>query len=1513
MTRSELIARLGQILATTTGLRLEDLDPEASFLELGLSSIALVDTFRAIQASLGVRPSIRLVFEEYRTLGRLAGYIEELIAKRAQAVAEEHEAPALVDGATALPIPAALQHLWFLARYSDEASEAHQSAAGLRIEGHLDPARLAQAWALVRDRHGALRARALPERDALFIDPADGAAPIDHLRPPEAELRAAITQAATARLDLSRAAVRLSLIELGPRSYALILAAHALVADRPSLEQALSEVLTLLEDPRAELPAALSFAEILRRLEARAATPETAASLEHFRRRLSPLPPPLDLPTDRRRPMVKAYGGARLVRQVPKEVAAGVAEVARRVGAPSSVVVLGALAQLCRRLSGTRPVVIGVHGRLDELGAPGTAVIAPLSSALPVLIPLPPNAGVRQLLEGTRSALADALDHTGVPFARLVEAVEPGRDQSRSALFAVSFDAEGERPLPRASGLFVERLQLPSARCRTDLAWSWVEAASGPELVVDYSTELFERGTVLAWAKALVQALATLPSCLEASGLAWSLAAQDTAAERGGVPEAEPALALELIEPALLERGAEPAVMGSAETWSSAELWQRSGELAARLVRLGLRRGDRVGISLERTPAMVAAVLGVLRAGGAYVPLDPSYPAARLGMIAQDAGLFALVADHAAPWAPAPLLRLSALAAGEPPQALPRLAPRDAAYVLFTSGSTGRPKGVVIEHGNVAALLAWARQCYSREELAYVLASTSLSFDLSVFELLAPLSAGGVVILARDALELAEHPHRALVRFLNTVPSAAQELLRMEALPASLRVVALAGEPLRGALVSALWPRLPPTARLFNLYGPTECTVYATAAELVRGDSSEPNIGRAIPGLLARVVDDEGAPVPPGAIGELILAGQSVGRGYLGAAELSAGRFAPDLLDGRLRAYRTGDRVRQRSDGALDFLGRADHQVKLRGFRIELQEIEVALTRSLGAAEAVVECQGEGPEARLVAFVAGLEGRTASDVRAALAELLPDPLVPRHIVLLPALPRLPNGKIDRAALPTGLSPAAPSLRPETSLSTPTERALGEIWCQILGLSSVSATDDFFSLGGHSLMMTALLVAMKERFGVRPKLRAMFDAATLRGLARHVEVLRGEAPAREDAVQGQLEARFARLEVDAALPSDIAWADEQVEGTHPAEHVFLTGATGFVGVHVLAEILRTTRARVSCLVRGDLSRVAAALGRFHLDEGLDLSRVRVVAGDVAAPRLGLAEEEHRRLARTVDRVIHGAAEVNFVYPYDALRRTNVGGTAEVLRFAAAQRQKPLFFLSTSAVWPMGAHLSFGEDDDLHHGHRLNLGYDESKWVGERMLELARARGLPVFILRPGEVAGHSLTGQGVGEHFAMALVKGSLEIGAVPPFHGLVDLSPVDYVAAGICSLACGPLPSARAFHLTNPWPMDARGMLEIMRGAGYRFEEPEFGEWKRRLFDHPRFADNALYPYAPILEDFDPRNLQFPRYGCVNARAALEPRGIRCHPLDEALVLTYLRYYQSTGFLPLPEGAPQSK
>ncbi len=1512
--RVALAATLAGILSRTTGLRLDDLDPEASFLELGLSSIALVDTFRAVREALGVRPSIRRVFEEHRTLEKLTGYIAELLEAGERAPRRDREA-VVVDGATELSIPPSLAHVWFLARYSEEASRAHQSAAGVRIGGALEPARIERAWAALVQRHGALRVRAVPDRDALFVEPPGGPAPVQRVRAEGAELLPVIQAAASDTIDLARASVRLTVIDAGGQGTLVIVAAHALVADRPSLELLLVELCTLLGDLDAVLPSALPFAEVLARL----ADHHGPESLAYFRAQLGEGPPALDLPTDRPRPLVKAYGGARLVRPVPAAVVAGVAQVARQVGVPSSVVVLGALAHLLRRLTGTRPVVIGVHGRLDEIVPLGAAAVAPLSGPLPVLVPLGADDSVRQLLHATRSALAGALDHAGAPFAALVDALEPRRDQSRSALFVVSFDAQGERPLPPIDGLDLERIQLPTATCRTDLALSWIDGAAGVELALDYSTELFDRSTAVAWGKALIVALEVLPQVLDGSSAALARAAGGAASLAAPAP-ASPPLPVPAFLAVARAHSDRAAVLSAHAELTYGALERGSASLAARLVELGVDPEHRVGISLARGPLLVQAVLAVLRAGAAYVPLDPAYPAARLQTVAEDAALSALITDHPAAWADPALQRVSATEAGAPTTLLPEPHPSHAAYVLFTSGSTGRPKGVVVEHGSLAQLLAWAHRTFSPADLAHTFASTSLSFDLSAFELLAPLtSGGGAVVIARDALELVDHPERERVTLLNTVPSAAAELVRMGALPRSLRVVALAGEALRGALVRAVRSQLPAGARILNLYGPTECTVYATAAELGPHEVGEPAIGRPIAGLAARVVDDEGAPCPPGGRGELWLSGPTVARGYLGRPDLTAQRFVEDPLSPGARAYRTGDLVRQRSDGQLEYLGRLDQQVKLRGFRIELGEIEAALTGALGAAEARVESEGEGVEQRLVAYVAGVGARTAADVRAALAERLPDPMVPRHIVVMDALPRLPNGKLDRAALPRGDAHTAMAPAPATSDAAPrsaTERVLAEVWASILDVPSVSTTDDFFALGGHSLMMTALLVAIRERFGVRPKLRAMFDAPTLAGLARHVDALVGERSRDDDAPRGRTEAddparvaaRFARLDRDSELPADLEFVGAGVDPGAPARHLLLTGATGFVGVHVLAELLRRSDARVTCVARGadPMARIRAALDTFHLAEGLDLSRVEALSGDVARPALGLSPDDYQRLSASCDRVLHGAAEVNFVYPYDALQRTNVGGTREVLRFAARTRTKPLFFLSTSAVWPMGAELSFEEDADLHHGHRLNLGYDESKWVGERMVERARELGLPAFVLRPGEVSGHSVTGRGVGEHFAMALVKGSLEIGAVPPFFGMVDLSPVDYVAAGTAELASGPLPSAHHFHLTNPWPMDAREMLGIMREVGYRFEEPPFEAWKRRLFDHPGFAQNALYPYAPILEDFDPRNLQFPHYGSTAARAELEPRGVRCHPLDRRLVHTYLSYYRAIGFLPAP-------
>ena len=456
-----------------------------------------------------------------------------------------------------------------------------------------------------------------------------------------------------------------------------------------------------------------------------------------------------------------------------------------------------------------------------------------------------------------------------------------------------------------------------------------------------------------------------------------------------------------------------------------------------------------------------------------------------------------------------------------PPADLPAsgVTPGHLAYVIYTSGSTGRPKGVAIEHRSAVALVGWAREEFSPEQLSGVLASTSVCFDLSVFEIFVTLACGGTIHLLDNALALAGTGTEA--RLLNTVPSAAAELLRIGALPSSVRTVCLAGEPLPGALAARLYAT-GTVERVLNLYGPSEDTTYSTGALVPRDDPRAPAIGRPVRGTRAHVVDRRSGLVPPGVAGELWLAGAGLARGYLGRPELTAERFTPDPFGAGAgeRVYRTGDLVRWRSDGELEFLGRIDHQVKLRGFRIELGEIEAVLRSHPAVDEAVVQVWESAGDRRLVAWVT--LDRTdlpdlPSEMTSWLRGKLPEYMVPAAFVVLEALPLTPNGKVDRRALP-----APDRARPRrqgrqgeiVAPRTRTEETVAEIWKELLGLEQVSVEDTFFELGGHSLLATQVLARVRKSFGVDLPLREVFQRPTIAGLSELIDA-QAAAPPDED--------------------------------------------------------------------------------------------------------------------------------------------------------------------------------------------------------------------------------------------------------------------------------------------------------------------------------------------------------------------------------------------------------------
>jgi amino acid adenylation domain-containing protein len=573
------------------------------------------------------------------------------------------------------------------------------------------------------------------------------------------------------------------------------------------------------------------------------------------------------------------------------------------------------------------------------------------------------------------------------------------------------------------------------------------------------------------------------------------------------------------------------------------ELDERADLLARRLRSLGVGPESRVGLLLGRDEELVAAILGVLKAGAAYVPLDPRYPRERLAFMLEDSGAAALLTRRellpGLPRTETPVLHLdvdvwgadSGDGAGSsvrPSASAARqgLGPQNLAYVIYTSGSTGRPKGVAISHASAAALLGWAHRAFSPEELAGVLFSTSVCFDLSVFELFAPLTRGGTVVVAEDALALPTLPARGEVTLVNTVPSAMSELVRGGPLPDSVLAVALAGEPLAPELAARAYAASR-ARRVLNLYGPTEDTTYSTCSEVARS-ARRVAIGRPLAGTRAYVLDAGVGPAPLGVSGELYLGGAGLARGYLDRPALTAERFVPDPLSGEpgARLYRTGDVARFLPGGEIEYLGRLDQQVKVRGYRVEPGEVEAALCADPWVAEcAVVAREWGGGGRRLVAYVVGRggAGAEARRLRERLRRGLPEYMVPAAFVLLDSLPLTPNGKLDRNALPTPEALAAvdrPDSHPTaTPPRTPLEHTIAALWQETLGVGQVGVHDNFFDLGGHSMLLVNIHRQLREQLRADLPIIELFNNPTIAALASYIRKVLEPSTTPAPAVKG----------------------------------------------------------------------------------------------------------------------------------------------------------------------------------------------------------------------------------------------------------------------------------------------------------------------------------------------------------------------------------------------------------
>ena len=1140
----------------------------------GIDSLTAVELSHKLQTEFGIEVTMPDLFD---------GLTIAEVADRAQGggtrLAVSHHA----RPAAAFELSHGQRAIWFLHQLAP-ASAAYNISRAARIRSSVDREALRNAFQALVDRHAGLRTAFAEVNGEPFQRVAEKAQVhfecVDAREWNDARLAEALAEESRRPFSLPEGSLfRVRLYGRSENDHVLQVSVHHIVSDFWSLALLLDEAGKIYETARRrsglQLPAlSFSYADFVQWQREQLSGPEADELWSYWKHELSGELAPLALPLDRPRPPALTFRGASRPFAVNKELTEKLKHLGQERQATLFMTVLAAFQILLHRLSGQKEIIVGSPAA-GRPRAEFAGIVGYFVNPLPLRAEFHQPATFDELLFQVRDRVLGAFAHDLYPFPLMVEKLGMARDSASHPVFQAMFVFQQPygnrsddfvrfamgRPEARLAlgGLQLEPVAVEEGAAQFDITLNAGEGPDGLTGSWQYNSDLFDPATIDRWTENFAVLLEAIVS------------APETAVGRLAVlPESQRRTVLEdfnrteipydrqLCLHTRIEQQAEllpkkTAVVCGAIELSYGELNAQANRIARHLAGLGVGRQDLVGICMRRAPGMVAAMLGVWKAGAAYVPLDVQYPQDRLAFMLEDSGARVVITEKD--------LRekvrgtqAAVVCLDEESGEIAKLSGENAgisaesgqvAYVIYTSGSTGIPKGVMLTHRNAMSFVAWAKSVFTQEEFDGVLAVTSVCFDLSIFELWATLCCGGTIVLATDVLDwwegLRAGRMAGRVRLINTVPSAIAKLIQQGALPPEVITVNLAGEALKETLVREVY-QAGNVRSVNNLYGPTETTTYSAWTRTEAG--KKVTIGKPVGNTRLYVLSGEFELAPLGSVGELFIAGSGLAHGYWKRAALTAERFLPDpfaAANGE-RMYRTGDLVRWLENGQLEYLGRADQQVKVRGYRIELGEIEAALSVCALVRENAVVVREKSGDKRIVAYVAPRPGVDVKDeqLREHLEKRLPRYMVPSQFVVLEQLPKTPNGKLDRKALPEPERGAVKGRAPQNE----TEEIMAGIWAQVLNLGQVGVEEDFFELGGHSLLATQVISRIRQVFHVELPLGAMFESPTVAGLSRRIaESVRVEAPPMQPAQRGpRMRLSFAqerlwflsRYEVEASL-------------------------------------------------------------------------------------------------------------------------------------------------------------------------------------------------------------------------------------------------------------------------------------------------------------------------------------------------------------------------------------------
>ncbi|MBO1062350.1 MAG: amino acid adenylation domain-containing protein [Aphanizomenon flos-aquae CP01] len=1335
-----------------------------------------------------------------------------------------------------------------------------------------------------------------------------------------------------------------TLYQLNQNSYILLLNMHHIISDGWSIGILLQELSTLygayLAGNKSPLPdLQIQYADYAIWQKEKFTSEIREKQLNYWKQQLADIPPLLELPTDKPRPPIQSFRGGIWEFSINSNLSQKIRTLTQQSDATLFMIMLAAFVILLYRCSGQDDILIGspMAGRnRQEI----QSLIGYFVNTVVLRTKLTGNPNFREILNQVRQVATDAHNYQDIPYNQVVEVLNPQRNLSYNPVFQILFDLQHS---------LTDKLQLPGLTLQPFLGehstskfdLSLIIEDRGTELIGawEYSSDLFTQETISRITEnfqTLLNGIVNNPetpinqlpiiSAFEQQQILekWNNTQQD-------YPESF--CIHELLTQQVIKTPDAIAVKFGNQQLTYTQLNQKANQLANYLQNCGVTSEVLVGLYLERSLDILIAILAILKAGGAYLPLDPKYPQTRLTDILNDSQVSIILTQEKL------LTSLSSpLPRGETPLTpyqgkiilldtdstiisqqnietpISAIKPDNLAYVIYTSGSTGKPKGVMITHQNIINHATSIIDKYQINSHDRILQFTTFIFDVAAEEIFPAWLSGATLIICpqemvTNLIEFSQFLAQESLTVVNLPTPYWQEWVleidrKISQIPDSLRLVITGSDQVLPEKL-ALWQKLVTEKRQniqwINAYGLTETTITSTVYQLpvnyqLNTTHSVP-IGRPIANTEIYILDQNLQPVPIGIPGELHIGGAGLARGYLNRKQLTNEKFISNPISSSKssRLYKTGDLARYLPDGNIEFLGRIDYQVKIRGFRIELGEIEAVLAQHpLVKSSAVIVREIQPGNKQLVAYVVTEDhSNIQQDLRSFLKQNLPDYMLPAFFVRLAELPLTPTGKINRRAL----SALMLELNHETDYilpRNPLEQKLAEIWCQVLGLEKVSVEENFFNLGGHSLATIQIISRIRETLEIDLPLQYLFTEPTIAGLTKIINQL----------LQTADHITFTDdFYIDAILDSSIKPQNLPQQFTNNLQHILLTGATGFLGVHLLHELLEKTSANIHCLVRAEnvseaRNKLKNKLSFYQLWNEQNSQRIIPIIGNLEKNLLGLSEKEFQDLASQIDVIYHNGASVNLIYPYSVLKPANVLGTQEILRLASQIKIKPVHFVSTTSVfcpenYPENEVLL--ESDPLDYYQGLVSGYPQSKWVAEKLVMQARERGLPVTIYRAARIIGHSQIGICNTEDLFSRIITTCMQLGATPNIDWEDNLTPVDYVSQAIVYLSFQKESLGKAFHLLNPQIISMNHLFNLIRELGYQLPQISYDQWYSQLINLMQKSDKKLEIMSAFFPPTSQQKIPEPKFDYQNTVKGLFGANINCPPINKNLLSQYFK------------------